>query len=257
MNAFRNKAILLPTTAGLLLALAGCGGAAQAPSPTQAAGSATTQAAPTSAAAPTVPEAREIFSKVTETVKSATSVAIAGDLTRDSENMKIKISGTRDGSNSLAEVSMKGGTSTLLTADGVTYLKADKEFFVQIAGQEAADAVESLVGGKWIAVTDASKFGNFSIASLLDSFGAEGLEESGFGTITEKSIVDLNGTKAFKYTAPEAIVWIAAEGDPYLLQMQPQDSTGKDSGTLTFSDWNAVAPHTAPSMEETVSIPGL
>jgi hypothetical protein len=256
MNAFRNKAILLPMTAGLLLALAGCGGAAQAPSPTPVAGSATTQAAPTSAAA-TVPDAKDIFPKVTETVKSATSVSIAGDMSRGSESIKLKISGTRDGSNSLAEITMKGATSTLLTADGVTFLKADKEFFTQNVGQESADAIESLVGGKWIAVTDATMFGKFSIASLLDSFGAEGLEKSDFGTITDKSIVDLNGTKAFKYTAEEAILWIAAEGDPYLLQMQPQGSANQDTGTMTFSEWNSVALQTAPAKDETISIPGL
>ena len=241
MNAFRNKVILLPMTAGLLLAMAGCGGAAQSPSPTHAAGSATTQAALTTPAPATVPDAKEIFPKVTETVKSATSVSIAGDMSRGAESMKLKISGTRDGSNSLAEITMKGATSTLLTADGVTFLKADKEFFTQNVGQESADAIESLVGGKWITVTDATKFGTFSIASLLDSFGTEGLAEADFGTITDQSIVDLKGTKAFKYALQEAIVWIAAEGDPFLLQMQPQGSASQDTGTTIFSEWNSVA----------------
>ncbi|MEO6530532.1 MAG: hypothetical protein ABIN10_01560, partial [Specibacter sp.] len=61
----------------------------------------------------------------------------------------------------------------------------------------------------------------------------------------------------FKYTAQEATLWIAAEGAPFLLQMQPQDSTGGDTGTITFSEWNSVAPHAAPAKDETVSIPGL
>ncbi|ALV46539.1 hypothetical protein MB46_14600 [Arthrobacter alpinus] len=257
MNAFRNKAILLPMTAGLLLALAGCSGATQASPPTHVAGSATTQAAPTTPAPATAPDAKEIFPKVTETVKSATSVSIAGDMSRGAESIKLKISGTRDGSNSLAEITMKGATSTLLTADGVTFLKADKEFFTQNVGQESADAIESLIGGKWITVTDAAMFGKFSIASLLDSFSAEGLEKSDFGKIADKSIVDLNGTKAFKYTAEEAILWIAAEGDPYLLQMQPQGSSSQDTGTMTFSEWNSVALQTAPAQDETISIPGL
>lgn len=257
MNAFRNKVILLPMTAGLLLAMAGCGGAAQSPSPTHAAGSATAQTALTTPAPATVPDAKEIFPKVTETVKSATSVSIAGDMSRGAESMKLKISGTRDGSNSLAEITMKGATSTLLTADGVTFLKADKEFFTQNVGQESADAIESLVGGKWITVTDATKFGTFSIASLLDSFGTEGLAEADFGTITDQSIVDLKGTKAFRYTSQEAIVWIAAEGDPFLLQMQPQGSASQDTGTMTFSEWNSVALQTAPAEDETISIPGL
>ena len=252
MNAFRNKAILLPMTVGLLLALAGCGGAAPTPQSTPVAESATTQAAPA-----TAPDAKEIFPKVTETVKSAKSVAIAGDMSRGTENIKLKISGTRDGSNALAEITMKGATSTLLTADGVTYLKADKEFFAQNVGQESADAIESMVGGKWIAVTDSAMFGKFSIAALLDTFGAQGLEQSDFGTISDSSIVDLNGTKAFKYTAQEAIVWIAAEGAPYLLQMQPQDPAKQGLEVMTFSDWNAVSPQTAPAKDETISIPGL
>ncbi|MEO8219859.1 MAG: hypothetical protein ABI563_03635 [Specibacter sp.] len=257
MNTFKHKAFLLPATAGLLLALAGCGGAAEAPTPTQAAGSATSQAAPPSAAPLTVPDAKEIFAKVNETVKSATSVSIVGDMRRGSETVKIKISGNRNGSNSLAEMTKEGATSTMLTADGGSYLKADKKFFTQNVGQESAAAVEALVGGKWILVADASKFGTFSVASLMDSFSANGLEAADLGTITDKSVVELNGTKAFKYTAQEATLWIAAEGAPFLLQMQPQDSTGGDTGTITFSEWNSVAPHAAPAKDETVSIPGL
>lgn len=256
MNAFRNKVILLPMTAGLLLAMAGCGGAAQSPSPTHAAGSATAQTAPTSAAR-TVPDAKEIFPKVTETVKSATSVSIAGDISRDGDTVKIKVSGTRDGSNSLAEVTNNGAKSTMLAADGGNYLKADREFLSQNVGQETAGSVAALVGDKWIVITDASQFGNISIPTLLNSFSDKGLAEADFGTITDQSIVDLKGTKAFRYTSQEAIVWIAAEGDPFLLQMQPQGSASQDTGTMIFSEWNSVALQTAPAEDETISIPGL
>ncbi|MHA7304846.1 hypothetical protein ACX80E_06335 [Arthrobacter sp. TMN-49] len=257
MNTPKNKALLLPLTAGLLVALAGCGGAQEASTSPQDAGSATSQAAPTSAAPLTVPSAKELFPKVNQTIKSATSVAIVGEMTRGTTTVKIKMSGSRDGSNSLAEVTKKGATSTLLTANGATYLKADKEFFTQNVGQETADVVDSLVGEKWITVTDASKFGNYSISSLLESFGGETLKESDLGTISDKSVVDLNGAKAFKYTGKKGILWIAAEGDPFMLQMQPQDSAGEDPGVITFSDWNSVAPQKAPSKAETVSIPGV
>jgi hypothetical protein len=75
--------------------------------------------------------------------------------------------------------------------------------------------------------------------------------------LTASSVVDLNGAKAFKYTAQEGTVWIAAEGEQYLLQMSPKDPKSTAVDTTTFSEWNSVGPHAAPSKAETVSAPGL
>ncbi|MBB2996256.1 hypothetical protein [Paeniglutamicibacter cryotolerans] len=262
MNTLKNKTLLLPVTASLLLALAGCGGAQEAPTPTatptQESETTATQAAPaTPVEALIAPEAKEIFPKVSAALRSATSVSIDADMTRGSESAKVKLSGTRDGSNSRAQITRDGATVELLTADGGSYVKADQKFFTQNVGKDAAKMVDSLAHGKWISVKDTSQFGDLSIGTLLESLGAEDIKESDLGKMTGKSVVDLNGAKAFKYTAKKGILWIAAEGDPYLLQMEPKDSTGKDSGTVSFAEWNAVKPHTAPSKAETVAVPGL
>ena len=261
MNTLKNKTLLLPVTVTLLLALTGCGGVQEAPSPTPDSETAATQAAQAAPVAPVealiVPEAKEIFPKVSAALRSATSVSIDADMALGSESAKVKLSGTRDGSNSRAEITRKGATVELLTADGGSYVRADKKFFTQNVGKDAAKMVDSLARGKWISVKDTSKFGDLSIGALLESLGAEDMAESDLGKMTGRSVVDLDGAKAFKYTAKKGNLWIAAEGEPYLLRMEPKDSTGKYSGTVSFAEWNTVKPHTAPSKAETVSVPGL
>ncbi|GAA1495674.1 hypothetical protein [Paeniglutamicibacter kerguelensis] len=63
--------------------------------------------------------------------------------------------------------------------------------------------------------------------------------------------------KTFKYVGDETNFWIAAEGEPNLLKIEATGSTTDGTGTMSFSDWNAVAPHKAPAATEVISIPGL
>ena len=254
MNNLKHKALFLPITGALLLALAGCGSAQESAAP--AASAASSAAEVTRAPVVTVPEEGRIFPKVNESMQKATSVAIEGEMSRGAKTAKIKISGTRDGSNTLSEITQDGGTLTLLNADGGSYIKADNEFFVQNSGQEIADLVAKTASNKWISVKDASRFGDRNIASFLEIYTDKSLND-GVGKLTASSVVDLNGAQAFKYVYEEATFWIAAEGEPYLLQVGANDPTGKDGGTITLSQWNAVAPHAAPAKNETVTIPGL
>ncbi|MDJ0316109.1 MULTISPECIES: hypothetical protein [Arthrobacter] len=251
MNNLKHKALVLPITGALLLALAGCGSTKEASAP--APNAETSAPELTQAPVLTVPDADVIFPKVTDTVKKATSVALEGTSTSGPKKLKIKVSGSRDGTNSLSEVTQDGATVTLLNADGGAYIKADNEFFVQKSGQQTADLVKEMAGNKWISVKDTSVFGDRNIGSFLGIYNEKPVND-GLGKLASSSVADLNGAQAFKYVYEEATVWIAAEGEPYLLQF---GTTGKDAGTITMSEWNAVAPHAAPAKNDTVTIPGL
>ena len=253
MKNLKSGALLLTASAGVLLALTGCSAASDKPADTT-----TAQAEKSPEAAPiTVPEATEVFPKMVATLDKAASVTLEGDISSGSDSAKVMISGNKDGSNSKAKVTTKDGTIEVLSVDGTSYLKADEEFFTKTAGKEAAGMLTALAGDKWISVKDASQFGDFNLGSMIDSIGKDKLVNTEAPKVTAKSLEDLNGVKAFKYVGDETDLWIAAEGEPYLLKIESTGAAANGSGTMTFKDWNAVAPHTAPAQAEIVSIPGM
>jgi hypothetical protein len=253
MKNFKNSTMLLSATAGVLLALTGCSAPAEQPA---GASNANVENAPAEAEI-VVPEASEIFPKTSAAIEKATSAAMVGDLVNGSQKAKLDLSGTIDGSNTRAKVSMGGGNIEVLTVNKVAYMKADKAFFEKAAGAEAAKMLDSVAADKWISTKNASQFGDFKIGSLLESMGTEELGTKEAGKITDKSLTDLDGVKAFKYTGGDTSFWIAAEGEPYLLQVEGTGSASEGAGTMTFSQWNTVKPYEAPAKSEVVSVPGL
>jgi hypothetical protein len=235
LTSLKRAAVLLPLSAGLVIGLGACG------SP--------------------IPNASEIYPKTTETVRNAQSVAINGDIAEAGKTMTIDVSGARDGSNSLAKARQDEGEVTILTADDTSYLKADENFWVENAGEAAAGMFTALAGDKWITVSDASQFQEFTVGTILDSLLEDGPNEEDLKNLTEKTAEDVDGQKAYKYSGEKGAVWIAAEGEPYLLKFQgfkdAADGEAANEGIVAFTDWNNVAPHQAPAKDQTVTLPGL
>lgn len=251
MKNMKSSTLLLTATAGVMLALTGC--ASDSGNPPQG----TDAGVESPAAQIKVPDASEIFPKTADTVEKATSVALDSDLTNGDQNAKVNISGTKDGSNSRARITMDGGTMEMLTVDGTSYVKGDKAFFAKAAGEKAAQMLTSTAGDKWISTKDASMFGNFKVGTLLESMGTDDLNAAEAAKVSAKSLEELDGVKAFKYTGDETIYWIAAEGEPYLLQVKGTGSASDASGHMAFSNWNSAPRHEAPAKSETISVPGL
>lgn len=248
MKTFKSSTLLLAVAASASLAMAGCSTPAENPS--------ASENAPAEQQLQ-VPEASEILPRTAEVIKNATSVSMSGEITQAGEVIKLDLAGTNDGSNSRAAVSLDAGSFELLTVDNTAYLKADKAFFIENAGKEAAGMIDSLVGDKWISTSNASQFGDFNVGAMLKAMTSGDLEDFDSQKFTGSSLEDFAGVKAFKYTGDENDYWIAAEGEPYLLQVVGSDAKGTGSGSMGFSDWNTVSPFKAPAKSETVSIPGL
>ena len=253
MKNLKSRALLLTATAGVLVALTGCSNASDKPA---ASTNAEAENSP-EAVQITVPEATEVFPKTAATLDKATSVTLNGNISSGSESAKIMLSGNKEGSNSKATITTKDGTIELLTVEGGSYMKADKKFLAKTAGEEAAGMLATMAGDKWISIKDASQFGDFNLGSMLDSLGTEKMVSVEAPKVTAKSLEDLHGAKTFKYVGDETNFWIAAEGEPYLLKIESTGSTTDAAGTMTFSEWNAVAPHKAPADVEVISVPGL
>ncbi|GAA5228181.1 hypothetical protein [Paeniglutamicibacter antarcticus] len=223
MKTFKSSSLLLAVAASAALALDGCSSSAENPAGSEN---------PPAEKQIQVPEASKILPQTAEVIKNATSVSMSGEITQEGQIIKVDLAGTNDGSNSKAAVSLD-------------------------AGKEAAGMIDSLVGDKWISTSNASQFGDFNVGAMLKTMTSGDFEGSDSGKFTGSSLEDLAGVKAFKYTGDENAYWIAAEGEPYLLQVEGSDAKGSGSGNMSFSDWNAVSPFKAPADSETVSIPGL
>ena len=253
MKNFKNSTMLLSATAGVLLALTGCSAAVEQPAGASTAGS---EAAPVEAEI-VVPEAKEIFPKTSAAIKKATSATVIGDIANGSEKGNFELSGTVDGTNSLMKMSQDDATIELLTVDNVSYMKPNKAFLTQRAGAEAAKMLDTVAANKWISTKNADQFGDFTVGSFLASMDTDELGTMEAPKITKKSLDDLNGAKAFKYTGSDTIFWIAAEGEPHLLKIESTGSASDGTGFMTFSEWNAVKPHETPAKSDVVSVPGL
>lgn len=252
MKNFKNSAMLLSATAGVVLALTGCSTAAEQPAGASTTGS---EAAPVEAEI-VVPEAKEIFPKTSAAIEKATSATVVGDLTNGSEKGNFELSGTVDGTNSLMKMSQDDASIELLIVNNASYMKPNKEFLTQRAGAEAAKMLDTVAANKWISTKNAKQFGDLTVGSFLAAMDTDELGPKEAAKITKKSLDDLNGTKAFKYTGADTIFWIAAEGEPHLLKIEGTGSAA-DSGLMTFSEWNSVKPHEAPAKSDVVSVPGL
>lgn len=158
------------------------------------------------------------------------------------EIVKLDLAGTHDGSNSKATVNMDRGNFELLIVGAMSYFKADESFFAENAGEDTGGLIATLVGDKWISTSAASASGDFSVGSMLESMAADDLGDFDSDKITGSSLEVLEGLQALKYTGEKNAFWIAAEGEPDLLQVEGSDADGGGSGNLTFVAGTPLSP---------------
>ncbi len=236
-SRFRAAAAL----ATLALALAGCS-PATAPAPAPATASAT----PT----PTPQAVSAVYTKATEAAKAASSVAIDGTMANSGKPITLSVAGKMDGTNVKASfTSPEQGAATILVVDGQAYIKGDATFW-KAAG--VATPSQDMLSKYVAAPVDEAIMKDLRPSDLMS--GALGAAKSDLGNqsgpVTESTV---NGKKVYvlKSTTGTNSMTVSADGS-YLLQSI--DSTDKDAGTLTFTQWNSVPPIAAPPAAEVLKI---
>lgn len=218
-----SRSSLIVTAAGLVLGLtvAACSsGATQAPGPN----------------GPTV---SSLIKSMKAGFAAASSVRISGTGAFNGQSITLDVGMFRSGdmTGSVKENSLD---VTVLRAGGQAYVYVSKAFFNYIrTAQNAPASACKLMCGKYIPVPSGSSFGKFTLSSLVKQF------ETGVPVVSSvPSIRDTTyqGQPAYELSNNKGQeVFLARNGTHYLLGMV---DPGKFQ--LTFSEWNAVPPVTAP-----------
>jgi hypothetical protein len=183
---------------------------------------------------------------------AATSAHVKGSATTGSLQVSVEIIGNRDGTNSkMTTNTAGGGLGEVLTIGASQFVKGDAAFWKQ-AG--VSDPVIATIGTKYVKTPTSKDNGAITIGDALDSMAG-----ASFNLVDVVNLkvdkVDLNGTAAYLIservaTTDQLKMWVSADGASNLLKLQ---SAGTSPVDLTFSEWNAVAPFSAPPADQIVT----
>jgi hypothetical protein len=198
-----------------------------------------------------VPTAKVLYDAMRKNVTAAKSVRIKGEITSAGKKMKIDIAGDRDGTNTRAMLNDGTVGAELLTVGATTYIKADAAYWAK----NGSPAVAKIAAGKYIKLPAGAGTNDLKVATLLDGVFTKDLPLSGM--LQKVETADVAGVPAYVLTdkvgGENGKLYISADGQSNLLRIV---SLKAKSGTLDFTEWNAVAPMSAPPASEVVKIPG-
>ncbi|MFC7490787.1 MULTISPECIES: hypothetical protein [unclassified Knoellia] len=249
MNTVLRRCVPVLAASSLCVSLTACGGdsdTATEVKPSTSA-SASASAKPTKAKAPA---AGALYKQVRDAALSAKSAHVKGSFTEDGEKTSIDLSGTTDGKNQEASVTIGAdGTATVRTVAGKYWVKGDSTFWTKSTGDAAA---ADAIGAKWIELPpeEAKGMADTTVSTLLKEL----FEDSDLGkleaVLTSVKESTLDGAKVYVVTdkvADNGSLVTSADGKNRLLKLTgPKDEPGE----LTFTEWDAVAPFAAPPAAE-------
>ncbi|MGO0575751.1 hypothetical protein [Ornithinimicrobium panacihumi] len=201
-----------------------------------------------------VPPLEEVWPQVMDNVESAESVDVTMGGVMDGEELEVTLRGQLDDSNYEANVVMAQGEVSIVKADGSHFVQGDETFWAEAGGP----GTESLAG-TWVQIPEDMGFADaFSMASLWEDFISEIPRSTSDLQTYSAVLTDLDGEPAYHYSisTEDAEIWVAAEGEPYLLKVELGDSAsnGAEQLRIEAKDWDAVeaieAPEDATPIEE-------
>lgn len=198
----------------------------------------------------------QIAERALDATTGASSVRMKGDIADDESSGTITIDMAVDKKGECAgTMSMGGqGKADLIKVGDTVYMKYDEAFLrAQGKGDSASDtdAAVALLAGKWTKMAATGKDAK-DIAGFCDLDTVLGGAEDGKGSTsgtTRGAATTVDGTPAVtlheKDGSDRYTLYVASEGKPYVLRID--SPTGKDKGSLTFTDYNEPVPAKKPT----------
>ena len=220
-------ALLAATSLAATSLVAGCGNA-----PGAAPGGANTQPAGNGVAELS---AQEILTRSQQALDGASSFQVKGTTKQDGDELSVDL--IVNGDDRQATIVINGQTMEVTEIGGTAYVKLPEMFLSMIA--MADPGVAALAKEKYIKIApNDQRFSEFAaFADLTDNL----LKTGDPAGATKGATRTVNGTPAIGIALAGATVWVATEGEPYPLRMEPSDgATGLD-----FSNFNS-----APKVQE-------
>lgn len=201
---------------------------------------------PSASKEPDKPSAKDLFSSAKDSALAAKSGRISGTVIEDGEPMTIDLAGTADGSNQEALISTPEGAVTVRTVGGKTWMSADEEFWLAGGADEAT--TKDLVGKfSPLDAEAAAELSDLSLGSLLTVMLEDADISALQSMVTDVTAAKVGSTPAWSMGEPSLGQVLISVETQEILQM-----VSKGNGDLTFSEWNAVKPFTAPAKKDIV-----
>ena len=207
--------------------------------------------APATAKASGGPVATDIWAKTLATFTTCKSVRIDGTVPAGTRTATVALAGTCDGTNARTQMTTEAESLEVITVSGTYYVKANTAFW---RASGASTATINAIGSRYLATTDAA-MGTYTVARMVSDLTSAGLATGSTDVSVESTT--LSGQAVYKLvrgartSASSVTVWATVK-DAVPLRVKIEDPSG--GLDITFSDWNAVAPFTAPPPAQVVKI---
>lgn len=229
---------------------------AAAPATTEDEAAETAEMTTQDTAAGEVPELVDIWPTVLDNTENAEALDVVIDGATDGQEIAMHLRGQLDDSNYEATVEMDGAQVEVIMAEGSHYVRGDEGFWSQAGLPNPAD-----LEGMWVQIPEEMGFADsFSISTLWEDFFASVPTDPADLQTSSAELTELDGQPAYHYEieTEDAEVWVAAEGDPYLMKAILDDGTdAEESMTIEISDYNDVdevsAPEESTPIEEVIA----
>lgn len=205
-------------------------------------------------AATTAPSAATVYQQMRTSGAAAKSVHIKGAFTDKGQKLQIDIAGDRAGKNMRALVNDGNGQVEILAAAGNVYIKGDAAYWTK----NGSAAIAKVAAGKYVKVPagSAASLDDLKVGTLLDQIVASDMSTAD-KLNTNVQTTNVDGVRAYLMTAKvggDAKIFVSADGKARLLRVEGPKT---QPGTLVFTQWDAVAPVSAPSADQLATIPGM
>jgi hypothetical protein len=198
------------------------------------------------------PTAASAYQLMRRNGATATSVHIKGAYTDNGQQAQLDVAGDCAGMTMRMLVDFGSGVIEVLKVNDDFYLKADAVYWTRLDGSAA---ITKSVDGKYVKVPagSAAGMGDFRVGTLLGQVLAEGI--SAADQLNPKvQTTDVDGAPAYLITTKVGDVkfYISADGQGRLLRAE-----SAKIGTLDFTQWDSVAPTSAPPADQLAKTPSL
>ena len=250
----RRRTTCLALCSTVAVSLSACGSAATPTGPANAGSTVST-----TRAFPSAPSAVTIYYQFRKSIKTSTSVHIKASYTDQGQQVRLDIAGDTDGRTSRAYVSDSHGEFEVLNVDGTTYLKAGAAYWTK----NGSAAMAKIAAGRYFKAPVGLIPGidDLKVRPLMDKLFAEDMS-SADKVDTTVGTTDVDGVSAYLLTTSNGQgtkVYVSTDAERRLLRVvTPKKRDGTlnfGEGTLNFSEWDAVAPVSAP--HRILQIPGF
>lgn len=180
----------------------------------------------------------EIKSEAIADTRSVQSLRMKGTFRSEGKDSKIDIRMDNKAS-CRGSIGIDAAEAQFIATPTGSFIKGNRDFWVESAGESQADTVLGRLGAKWAKLPpgDQSFAGFCDLDDVLDDFeddgGAAGVEK---GEISEIDGVEVIELKSSEENSQDTQAFIATEGSHYIVRVISNDPS--EPGQFTFSEFD-------------------